>query len=599
LSDAALMKIEREATESLILRGIGVAPGITVGPAYIVGTDGLSVPEYQLAAAQVGAELDRFRLAVQQAQKQLRQLQHRADGLPTAAADEIRILLDAHHAMLTGSRLIRGVEDMIRTQRLNAEAAIERQIKAISAGFAAMADRYLAARIADIREVGQRLLRHLLQQHHNPFASAPDGCVLFAEEITPADTALMDPARVAGFVAALGGAEGHAAIMARALGLPAVLGVGALPRGLANNEIVIVDGARGEIIIRPTAAQLRLARQKLRQQTLERERLKQLRRLPSVTQDGTAIALLANLELPRELSTALEVGAQGIGLLRTEFMFMNRSDLPGEDEQFEALRTMVLGLKGKPMTVRTLDIGGEKLAGALGQNSSSANPALGLRAIRLSLKMPKLLETQLAAILRAAACGPIKILVPMISSVSQMREVRQIMQQVAKRLQRRGVEVPDPLPPLGAMIEIPAAALTADSLAQVSDFFAIGSNDLTQYTLAIDRGDEQVAELYNPLHPAVLRLLQFTTGAALRARIPVSLCGEMAGEPAYTALLIGLGLRDFSMSPARLPLVKAEIRQLDLARANALAEQIMAQSDEATLTRLVHASHSRGGKRKG
>lgn len=574
--------------ETLILSGIGVAPGIAIGPAFIVGSTGLHAPEYSIAANQIEDELSRFNHAAEQARRQIRQLQNRTDNLPASAAEEIRILLEAHHAMLAGSRLVRGVETLIRTAKINAEAAIERQIAEISAGFASMEDSYLAARMADVREVGQRLLRHLMQQHYHPFASAPDGSILLAEEITPADTALMDPKKIAGFAAVLGGAEGHAAIMARALGLPAVLGVAALAQDIAPHDLLILDGDKGEIIVRPQPAQLRAAKQRLQKQLVERGKLRALRRLAPVTRDGAAILLQANLEMPRELETALDAGAQGIGLLRTEFMFMNRSDLPDEDEQYEMLRGLVDGLKGKSITIRTLDVGGEKLAGALGQvGAGSANPALGLRAIRLGLKMPKLLETQLAAILRAAAHGPVKILIPMISSVGQMQQVRTILHQVAKRLQRRGIKLPETLPPLGAMIEIPGAALAADALAQVSDFFAIGSNDLTQYTLAIDRGDEQVAELYNPLHPAVLRLIQFTVVAALRARIPVSLCGEMAGDHNYTALLVGLGLRELSMSPARLPLVKQEIRSLELVAANGLAERIMAQSDEAQIERLL------------
>ena len=577
--------------EPRVLSGIGVAPGIAVGPAYVIGAFGINVPEYAIGAHQVPEEVARFERATEQARKQIKQLQNRTESLPAGAAEEITILLEAHYAMLSGSRLVRGVEALIKNAKINAEAAIERQIAEIGAGFASMDDSYLAARIADIREVGQRLLRNLLQQQYHPFANAPTGSILIADEITPADTALMDPKQIAGFAAVLGGAEGHAAIMARALGLPAVLGVTALLHGVNQNDPIIIDGYRGEIIVHPNAAQIRAAKQLLQKQTAEYGKLRALKRLAATTQDDVSITLHANLELPRELDAALDAGAQGIGLLRTEFMFMNRPDLPDEDEQYAALRILVDGLNGKPLTVRTLDVGGEKLAGAMGQlGTGSANPALGLRAIRLGLKMPKLLETQLAAILRAAAHGPVRVLVPMISTVSQMQQVRQIMHQVAKRLQRRGVKLPAHLPPLGAMIEIPGAALAADALAQVSDFFAIGSNDLTQYTLAIDRGDEQVAELYNPLHPAVLRLIQFTTVAALRARIGVSLCGEMAGDPNYTALLLGLGLHELSMSPARLPRVKQKIRSLELTAASGLAERIMAQSDEEEIRRMVHES---------
>jgi phosphotransferase system enzyme I (PtsI) len=409
-----------------------------------------------------------------------------------------------------------------------------------------------------------------------------------AEEITPADTALMNPAHVAGFATVLGGAEGHAAIMARALGLPATAGVAGLAHGVLAGDLVIVDGAKGEVILRPKDATLQHYRQELARQQRETKKLRTLKNVPSVTEDGVAVTLHANLELPREAKAALSAGAAGIGLLRTEFMFMNRPDLPGEDEQFESLRTLVEELDGRPATIRTLDVGGEKLATALGDAAGeSLNPALGLRAIRLGLKETRLLDTQLAAILRAGAYGSVRILIPMVSSVAQMKEVRERLVQVEKRLQRRNVKLASRLPPVGAMIEIPGAALAADALAKVCDFFAIGSNDLTQYTLAIDRGDDRVADLYDPFHPAVLRLIQFTAAAAWRANIPVSLCGEMAGDPKATPLLLGLGLREFSMAPLRLPAVKQAIRKLSVSQAVAFAEEIMNRSDENEIRTLL------------
>lgn len=578
------MKSEREQ----FYHGIGVSPGIAIGPAYVLESGSMQVPDTTIAAAHVADEITRFHNAVEHARKQLRKLKVKAAHLPEGALQEVGLLLDAHLSMLNGSRLVRGVENLIRQERLNAAAAVQRQINDLSASFAAMNDSYLASRMTDVREVGDRLIRNLLQQKYNPFRDAPLGAILIAEDFTPADTALMDPKRICGFAAVLGGAEGHAAIMARALGLPAVLGVAGLLRGLKTGDTVIIDGQAGTITVCPHAPTLRKARVAMARQDKAKARLKSLRRLPAVTHDGVGVNLYANLELPRELDGAVEAGAQGVGLLRTEFMFMNRADLPDEDEQAAHLCQIVDGLEGKICTIRTLDVGGEKLATSLRDSiNASTNPALGLRAIRLGLKEPKLLETQLAAILRAAACGPVRILVPMISSAQQMQQVRVHLVNAARRLHRRGVKLPDRLPPLGAMIEIPAAALTADALALVSDFFAIGSNDLTQYTLAIDRGDDQVAELYNPLHPAVLRLIQFTAAAALRARIPVSLCGEMAGDPHLSPLLLGLGLRELSMAPQRLPEVKQRIRALTMGAAAALAEQIMAKSDEQEIAQLV------------
>lgn len=567
-------------------RGVSVSAGVAIGPAFVISQHGVQVPEYEISANQIEKELKRLHTAIAKTQKQIGQLKQKAKSLP-AGAEDMTLLLEAYQGMLTGSRLIRGVEESIRTQRINAESAIQKQIAAIKASFAAMDDAYLAARADDVNEVGVRLIRNLLQQHYNPFEDTPEGSILIAEEITPADTALMNPERVAGMVTVLGGAEGHAAIMARALGLPAVSGIALVTHNIRTGDVVVIDGRKGEVIVRPDASVLQHYRQEIAKKHREDKKLQGLRDKPAVTVDGTPINLNANIELPRDLEAALDAGAGGIGLLRTEFLFMNRPDLPDEEEQYETLRKLVNKLDGKMLTVRTLDVGGEKLAGALGDSTGeSANPALGLRAIRFGLKEPKILETQLAAILRASVHGPLRILIPMVSSVTQMKQVREHIMHVERRLGRRGVKLSG-IPPVGAMIEIPGAALIADALARVSDFFAIGSNDLTQYALAIDRDDDRVADLYDPYHPAVLRLIQFTVAAAWRANIPVSLCGEIAGDRRATALLLGLGLRDLSMGALRLPAVKQEIRSLAMPQAVEFAETVMSRNDEAEIRELL------------
>jgi phosphotransferase system enzyme I (PtsI) len=423
--------------DQYIGQGFGISPGIAIGPAFIIGQHGVPVPEYEIPANKVEKELKRFHAAIAKTQRQLAQLKQKAESLP-AGAEDIALLLEAYKGMLSGSRLVRGVEELIAKQHINAEAAIQRQITTLQAGFAAMNDTYLAARAADISDVGVRVIRHLLQQHYNPFADVPEGGIIIAEEITPADTALMNPDHVAGFATVLGGAEGHAAIMARALGLPAASGIAGLLQGVNAGDTVIIDGREGKVIVRPDAATLQLYRQELAKKQREDRKLKTLKNVPSVMSDGTAVTLQANLELPRDVDAALDVGASGIGLLRTEFLFMNRPDLPDEDEQYETLRKLVQKLDGRPLTIRTLDVGGEKLATALGDSvGESLNPALGLRAIRLGLKEPKLLDTQLAAILRAGVHGPVRILIPMVSSVAQMKQVREHLLQVEKRLQRR------------------------------------------------------------------------------------------------------------------------------------------------------------------
>lgn len=571
-----------------ILHGLGVSQRVAIGPAFVIDQTGVPVPEYTLSPTQIDAELKRFQTAIAKTQKQLTQLRQKAETLPPDAAEEVTLLLEAYRGMLRGSRLVRGVEATIQHDRLNAEAAIQRQIAMIAESFAAMADVYLAARVADVRDVGVRLIRNLMQQQYNPFADVPDGCILVADEITPADTALMDPARVAGFAALLGGADCHAAIMARTLGLAAVLGAAEIIHGISTGDTLIVDGRDGTIIVRPTAATLAHYKQEMQKLAREARKLKMLRDIPAVTTDGAAVTLEANLELPQAIDQALAAGAVGVGLLRTEFLYMNRSSLPTEDEQAESLITLVQQSGGRPVTIRTLDVGGDKLAAALGSaGGESVNPALGLRAIRFGLKNPKVLETQLAAILRAAAFGPVRILVPMVSSVSQIVRVREHLFQVERRLRRRGVPLPESMPPVGAMIEIPGAALAADALTRVCDFFSIGSNDLIQYTLAIDRGDDRVADLYNAFHPAVLRLIQVTIAAGWRANIPVSLCGEMASDPAATALLMGLGLRDFSMAPAHIPAVKNVILNLSMTQAVAFADAIMNQPSEERIMALL------------
>ncbi len=573
------MKSER------VLSGLPISPGIAIGAAFVSDDGRIAVPDYRVAQADLERERHRLTEAVALSLKQLRKLKVKAAALPSAAAEEAGYLLDAHLAMLTDSRLVRGADKRIGEDRVNAERAVQMELSRIGDSFAAMGDAYLAARGEDIRVVAARLIRNLTKTPYAALQRVPPGTVIVAEELTPADTALIDPKRVVAIATVLGGAEGHTAIMARALALPAVLGVAGLLGQVEPGDTIIVDGGDGKVVINPTAAtrnHYERAREELDQ---ERRRLARFRRQPSVTLDGTEIALEANLELPRERELALAAGAQGLGLVRTEFLFMNRDDLPDEDEQYAAYAALVSGMEGKPVTIRTLDIGGDKIAGAVA--SEGPNPALGLRAVRLALKERRILDVQLAAMLRASSLGKVRILLPMISNVGEIRTVRGALLQAARRLRRRGIEVPEPLPPLGVMIEIPGAALAADALAAEADFFSIGTNDLIQYTLAIDRGDEQVAYLYNPLHPAVLRLIQFAVEAAFRGRIPISLCGEMAGDPRFTPLLIGLGIRTFSMAPANLARVKQRLRALSIGEAVAIAHRVMAEHDERKIARLL------------
>ncbi|MGH6938344.1 phosphoenolpyruvate--protein phosphotransferase [Hypericibacter sp.] len=592
------MKTERErpskprkrATPSkseLVFEGLGVSPGIAVGPAHVVEGGSVHVPEYRIEPEQIEAERARFSAAVNKAQKQLVKLKAKSTNLPGTAAEEIGFLLDAHLQMLTGSRVVRGVEKLIE-EGLNAEASVQAEISKVAQDFAALDDAYLAARAQDIREVGDRLIRNLTQTPYEAFSHLMPGSIIVGEELTPADTALMNPDMVGGLAAVLGGAESHTSIMARSLGLPAVLGVAGLIGNVRSGDVIAIDGDAGRVYLNPSPKTLALLKVRHAEDEKEERLLSRLKKLPAITRDGINIGLQANLELPRELEMAVDSGAEGIGLLRTEFLYMNRDDLPDEEEQYKVLVELIDGLHGRPITARTLDVGADKLAYSLAAHlGGGINPALGLRAIRLSLRERSLLETQLGAMIRAGAHGPLRILLPMISTLIEIRQVREVLDKVVRRLHRRRIKIADPLPPIGVMIEVPGAALSADAFAQIVDFFAIGTNDLTMYTLAIDRGEEQVAHLYNPLHPAVLRLIQFATEAALRARIPVSVCGEIAGDPRYTPLLLGLGIRELSMAATALPRVKQRIRDLDLVAATRCASTIMDQSDPGRIAALL------------
>lgn len=570
------------------LKGIAASPGIAIGPLYPIDVAQFGIPEFRIARKQMAKELKRFDDAVDRAKRQVRVLRRKQRGMPPGAAEELGYILDAYMQMLSGSRLVRGARDRIETRGQNAEAAMRDEMENIAKGFEDLADDYLAGRADDVREVGRRVIRNLTESNRDPFSTVPQGAILVAESFSPADTAQMNPASVAGFATVLGGAQGHTGILARSLGLPAVLGVPDLMRQVQAGTPAILDGTAGRLVLNPAPALAGAYRARAQKLTRERRRLEALRDVPAVTTDGVEISLEANVDLPAEAAMAVDSGAAGVGLFRTEFMFMNSETAPDENAQYETLANVVRQMGGRPVTIRTIDLGGEKMAASLrGVVPESTNPALGLRAIRLSLNQPKLMEAQLCAILRAGAHGPIRVLLPMVTTPGEVRQVRDAMVRMARRLKRRGIAYADPMPPLGVMIEVPGAALAADALARVSDFFAIGTNDLTMYTLAIDRADEQVAHLYNPLHPAVLRLLEFSVQAALRARIPVSVCGEIAGDPFYSALLIGLGVRDLSMAATALPRVKQRIRSLEHSAAAARARMIMESHDQGRIKMLL------------
>ena len=585
-----------EAAPERRLLGIPVSPGVAIGPVFGAAEPVAEVVRRRIAPEEAAKETARLDAAIVQSRKQLTKLRARLGILPEDSQAEIAPLLDAYLQMIGPSRLVRGARRRIAEALVNAESAVASETEAIAAALlAASADDDPAGRrrrAEEVREIGRRLTRNLTHAPFRSFTGLPDGAVLVCESLRPADAALLDPSRLAGVVTEEGGAEGHTAIMLRALGVPAVLGAAGLTQAASPGDTIVVDGAAGTVVLHPSPEALAEARRAVTAFAREQQKLGRLRRLPAETADGERVELQANLELPAELPLIAQAGAAGIGLLRSEFLFMNRETLPDEVAQYETYRTVVEAMEGDPVTIRVLDWGGEKDIEALQSEGvvpevADRNPALGLRGIRLLLREPALLEVQLAAILRAAHHGPVRVLLPMVTTVAEVRAAREIYERVARRLRRRGEKLSEKLPPLGIMIETPGAALSADALALEADFFAIGTNDLTMYALAVDRAEADVAHLYDPLHPAVLRLVQFATEAALRMRMSVSVCGEMAANPRLTPLLLGLGLRSFSMNASAVPRVKQAVRAANIDDCARFARRVMEQTDPARIQELV------------
>ena len=584
----------------VVFSGIPVSAGVAIGPVFQAAEPVPEITRHKILAADSAAEGARLDAAVAQSRNQLTKLRARLAVLPEESQAEIAPLIDAYIRMLGPSRLIRAVRQRIEETLYSAESAVVAETDAIAATILAQAEPGMPAddqasverRAEEVREIGRRLVRNLTRAPYRSFAALPVGAVLVSEALRPSDAALLDPSRLAGVATEEGGAEGHTSVMLRAIGVPAVLGATGLAHAIKPGDLAVVDGSSGTVVLNPTAATLAAARRAVTAFARERQRFGRLRRLPAETMDGETVELQANLELPLELPLIAQSGAVGIGLLRTEFLFMNRETIPDEDTQAETYRSIVEAMGGDPVAIRVLDWGGEKDIEALSTAGIvpevlDVNPALGLRGIRLLLRQTSLLETQFAAILRASAAGPVRVMLPMVTNVAEVRQAREIYERMGRRLRRRGERIAEKLPPLGIMIETPGAALSADALALEADFFAIGTNDLTAYTLAVDRAETDVAELYDPLHPAVLRLVQFATEAALRMRMPVSVCGEMAANPRLTPLLLGLGLRSFSMAASAVPRVKQAVRTVEIDACARFARRVMEQSDPARIEELV------------
>lgn len=570
---------------SFTLHGISVSRGIAIGRAHLLAPAALDVKHYLIREEQVEAEVYRLQHAIVTVHKELQTIW---SDLPKDSPAEIGAFIDVHALILSDPMISDVPLDIIRNRHYNAEWALVTQIEELSAQFDEVEDPYLRERKADIQQVGERVLKVLTGTANTLPNLSGDHTgaqmIVVAHDISPADMLQFRDRAFSGFVTDVGGQNSHTAIVARSLDIPAAVGMYNASTLIEQDDWLIIDGDAGVVIVDPPPLVLDQYRERQAVQLRDRKKLGKLKKTPSITRDGTEISLLANIEFPDDCVAALEAGAAGVGLFRSEFLFMGRtghvSKLPSEEEQFESYRRAVVAMKGRPVTIRTLDIGADKPLDTAEQ--TALNPALGLRAIRYCLAEPQLFMTQLRAILRASAFGPIKLLIPMLAHAFEIDQSLAMIEQAKVQLREAGQKF-DPQIPVGAMIEVPAAALTLPLFIKRLDFLSIGTNDLIQYTLAIDRVDHEVAHLYNPLHPAILHLLQHTIAAGAKAGVPVSVCGEMAGDTRLTRLLLGMGLREFSMHPAQILAVKNEVLNSDMLKLKPKTAKIMRTFESAAI----------------
>jgi phosphotransferase system enzyme I (PtsI) len=575
----------------ILLNGIGVSPGICIGKAYLVEVEGVDIIEkYHISQSHVLSELNRFRLAVKKAKNELRAI---IENTPAAIKEHVDIL-ETHVILLKDKLLYGKIIETIELDCINAEWALKKVVSSLRSMFMNMSDPYLKERAIDIGQVADRILNHLVGSERINIAAIDKRVVLVAADLSPAQTSQIQLERVKGFVTDKGGGTSHTSIIARTLGIPAVSGLDHATKTICSDDLIIVDGISGNVIINPTDQTLIAYEERRFQYETRMAALDRQSHLDAVTLDGHRFMVMGNIELPEEIVSVLDHGGDGVGLYRTEFQYMGRPDYPSEAELFDKYKDVVEVMAPRPVTIRTLDINGDK---ALDRPVESVedNPALGLRAIRYCLRNPDVFRTQLRAILRAAAYGNVRILFPMISGYEEIQEAKVMLNAVSDELEKDGI-VHNRNIEIGIMIEVPSAVILSDILAETVDFFSIGTNDLIQFSLAIDRGNRQVAYLFNPLHPAILRLLQHTVDAARTKGKKVFMCGEMAGDPLHIPILLGLGIDEFSMNPNAIPLAKQTIRSLNIQETRCFLSEIMKEKTaQAVMERVQERFSQEGG----
>lgn len=553
------------------LNGIAASPGVVIGRAYVVHSESFRVFPRKMSDDEVEREVERFREAIEQSKQEILEIKRKFEETTDNAG--LAEIFDTHihlheDLVLTGETIER-----VRREKKNIEFIFSETLEELEKKFASVEDEYFRQRWHDIQDVGSRILRKLLKREKQTLTHLSDKAIAICHDLTPADTASMDRENVLAFATNAGGRTSHTAIMAKALEIPAVVGLMNVTEHVKNDDVIIVDGLRGVVVVAPDEQTLN-EYQIRRERFVESEReLEQVKDLPAQTLDGHTIRLSANIDLPEEIDSVLGHGAQGIGLFRTEFLYLNRTVPPSEDEQAEAYSKVAALMSPDSVTIRTLDIGGDKVLGGNLQYHED-NPFMGCRAIRFCLDHPEIFKPQLRAILRSSAHGQVRMMFPMITGLSELRRTKAALEEAKKELAAEGVPF-DPEMPVGVMIETPSAVLVADTLAKETDFFSIGTNDLIQYALAIDRVNERVAHLYEPAHPGILRLLKMITDSASRANVKLSICGEIAGDPLLALIVIGLGVKELSMVATTIPEVKKLIRSISLKDVKKLASRVL------------------------
>lgn len=552
------------------LNGIAASPGIAMGKAIVIGSEDISIPKKTIKESAIPKEIARFEDALTKTRAEILNIR---DKITHEIGKEHGDIFNAHLMVIEDRALIEEVIGRIKKEKLTCDYILSQVLKKYMESFLKIDDEYLRERVSDINDVGRRVMRHLVGTQKMPLADLKEKAVIVAYDLSPSDTAVMHRRNVIGFVTDIGGRTSHTAIMAKSLEIPAVVGIEYATQEIQDGDIVIVDGSQGTVIINPGLAEIQKYKQEQFRYDEFNKGLKKFKDLPCVTTDGRHVELAANIELPEEMDSVISHGADGVGLYRTEFLYMNRVDLPNEEEQYHAYKRVVLKMGQKPVIIRTFDLGGDKFLSHL-EMPREMNPFLGWRAIRFCLARPEIFKEQLRAILRASAHGKLRMMYPMISGVGELKEANQLLKECKAELRSKKISFDEKME-VGAMIEIPSAAITCDILAAEVDFFSIGTNDLIQYSLAVDRINEKIAYLYEPAHPGVLRLIKMIIETGHSKNIWVGMCGEMAGDAILTPLLLGLGLDEISTSPVVLPEIKKIIRLMSYEESKEIARHAL------------------------